>query len=108
MGSCSRSPTSSGLCSNSTLFFAGLVFALLMLLHFSVRISLLERRVTMLIQEIGLMTVQAAEDEPAGQDEDAVQCGLTPGSSSILQRLVCVRKHCKRGPTTRSVMTPPR
>ena len=40
----------------STLFFFGLVFALLMLLHFSVRISLLERRVTLLVQELGLLS----------------------------------------------------
>jgi hypothetical protein len=47
---------------SSTLFFFGLVFALLMLLHFSVRVSSMERRVTMLVQEMGLLTV--AEPEP--------------------------------------------
>jgi hypothetical protein len=47
----------------STLFFCGLIFALLMLLHFSVRVSALERRVTMLIQEVGLMNVTAAEPD---------------------------------------------
>jgi len=31
------------------------VFALFMLLHFSVRVSQLERKVTMLVQEIGLL-----------------------------------------------------
>lgn len=41
---------------SSTLFFFGLIFALLMLLHFSVRISLLERRITMLVQEIALLS----------------------------------------------------
>ena len=45
----------------STLFFFGLIFALLMLLHFSVRVSALERRVTMLAQEIGLMNVVTPE-----------------------------------------------
>jgi hypothetical protein len=43
---------------SSTLFFTGLIFALLMLLHFSVRISGLERSLTALVQELGLMTVE--------------------------------------------------
>jgi hypothetical protein len=43
---------------SSTLFFTGLIFALLMLLHFSVRISSLERSLTALVQELGLMTVE--------------------------------------------------
>jgi hypothetical protein len=48
----------------STLFFFGLVFALFMLLHFSVRVSQLERKVTMLVQEIGLLgRVEPGEDE---------------------------------------------
>jgi hypothetical protein len=51
---------------SSTLFFFGLAFALLMLLHFSVRISQLERSVTLLVQEIGLMRVR---EEPADSDE---------------------------------------
>jgi hypothetical protein len=57
----------------STLFFFGLIFALLMLLHFSVRVSALERRVTMLVQEVGLMNVKAAEPdelEPAELPSD--------------------------------------
>jgi hypothetical protein len=49
----------------STLFFFGLLFCLVLLLHFSVRISALERRLTTLVQEVGLMTVE----EP---DEDAL------------------------------------
>jgi hypothetical protein len=50
---------------SSTLFFFGLVFALLMLLHFSVRVSLLERRLTALVQELGLISAerQAALEE---------------------------------------------
>ena len=58
---------------SSTLFFFGLVFALLMLLHFSVRVSSMERRVTMLVQEMGLLTVA----EPA-RDEDEEPAGLPP------------------------------
>jgi hypothetical protein len=38
----------------STLYFFGLIFALLLLLHFSVRVSDLERRVVSMIQEIAL------------------------------------------------------
>jgi hypothetical protein len=43
---------------SSTLFFFGLIFALLMLLHFSVRISHLERSLTSLVQELGLMSAE--------------------------------------------------
>jgi hypothetical protein len=63
----------------STLFFSGLVFALLMLLHFSVRVSALERRVTTLVQEIGLMNAaraDAAAEEPApaeGDDHEVIE-----------------------------------
>jgi hypothetical protein len=42
----------------STLFFCGLIFVMLMLLHFSIRISALERGLTALVQELGLMTVE--------------------------------------------------
>ena len=50
----------------STLFFFGLLFCLVLLLHFSVRISSLERRLTALVQEVGLMSVE----EPDGAPED--------------------------------------
>jgi hypothetical protein len=50
---------------SSTLFFFGLAFALLMLLHFSVRISRLERSMTMLVQEIGLMRVEERPEDVA-------------------------------------------
>ncbi len=39
---------------SSTLYFFGLMFAFFLLLHFSIRISLLERRLTALVQEIAL------------------------------------------------------
>ena len=48
---------------SSTLFFFGLAFALLMLLHFSVRISQLERRITVLIQELGLISVREGDKD---------------------------------------------
>jgi len=56
---------------SSTLFFFGLVFVLLMLLHFSVRVSMLERRITALVQEIGLLTISAPSSphEPHAEDE---------------------------------------
>ena len=43
---------------SSTLFFIALIFVMLMLLHFSVRISHMERNLTALVQELGLMTVE--------------------------------------------------
>jgi len=49
----------------STLFFFGLMFVVLVLLHFSVRISALERRVTALVQELGILSV---EDSPVPQN----------------------------------------
>jgi hypothetical protein len=48
---------------SSTLFFFGLVFAFLLLLHFSVRISALERQLTALVQEIGLLRVREPPDD---------------------------------------------
>jgi hypothetical protein len=51
----------------STLFFFGLLFCLVLLLHFSVRISSLERRLTSLVQEVGLMSVE----EPGEDEEEA-------------------------------------
>ena len=46
----------------STLFFFGLLFSIVLLLHFSVRISSLERRLTTLVQEVGLMAVEDPEE----------------------------------------------
>lgn len=53
-----------GVADSSTLFFFGLLFAFFMLLHFSVRVSALERRLTGLVQEIGLLGVRL----PPGPD----------------------------------------
>jgi hypothetical protein len=55
---------------SSTLFFFGLVFALLMLLHFSVRVSSMERRITMLVQELGLLTVQEPPEADPERDRE--------------------------------------
>ena len=46
----------------STLFFFGLLFCIVLLLHFSVRISALERQLTTLVQEVGLMAVEEPDD----------------------------------------------
>ncbi len=56
---------------SSTLFFFGLVFVLLMLLHFSVRVSMMERRITALVQEIGLLTISSPSSphEPHAEDD---------------------------------------
>ena len=55
----------------STIFFFGLIFFLLLLLHFSVRVSTLERRLTTLIQELGVN--EAGELESAPDDKAGAQ-----------------------------------
>jgi hypothetical protein len=62
--------------SQNTLFFFGLMFVVLMLLHFSVRISAMERRITSLVQELGLLTLKPAQptrdvEEPLDRDVPA-------------------------------------
>jgi hypothetical protein len=52
-----------GVAPSSTLFFFGLLFVMFMLLHFSVRTSQLERRLTALIQEIGMLSAQHPREE---------------------------------------------
>jgi hypothetical protein len=54
----------------STLFFFGLLFCLVLLLHFSVRISSLERRLTALVQEVGLLSVEEPEDAPVASEPE--------------------------------------
>jgi hypothetical protein len=54
----------------STLFFFGLIFVMLMLLHFSVRVSHLERRMTALVQEIGLLSAQRDGARPGPHVEE--------------------------------------
>jgi len=53
-----------GVAPSSTIFFFGLLFVFLMLLHFSVRVSAMERRLTTLVQEIGIRGVGGAEPKP--------------------------------------------
>ncbi|GAC1436387.1 MAG: hypothetical protein NVSMB51_07740 [Solirubrobacteraceae bacterium] len=48
---------------SSTLYFFGLIFVLLLLLHFSVKISVLERRLTTMIQETALLAERRQREE---------------------------------------------
>jgi hypothetical protein len=52
---------------SSTLFFCGLVFVIVLLLHFSVRISAMERRITSLVQELGLLSLE--QRQPLGPEQ---------------------------------------
>jgi hypothetical protein len=47
---------------SSTLFLLGIVFAILVMLHMSVRISSLERKVTAVVQEVGIQNVEAEQE----------------------------------------------
>ncbi|RKQ92879.1 hypothetical protein C8N24_2735 [Solirubrobacter pauli] len=68
-----------GVAPSSTIFFFALLFVFCMLLHFSVRVSALERRLTALVQEIGIMAVRSPDAdakvpvEPAKAEEPAEQ-----------------------------------
>jgi hypothetical protein len=53
----------------STLYFFGLIFVIFLLLHFSVRVSQLEKRVTAMIQEVALL---GGRGQPAGEDAKAL------------------------------------
>lgn len=47
----------------STLYFFGLLFVVLLLLHFSIRVSALERRVIVLLQEVALLGERSRRPE---------------------------------------------
>ena len=47
---------------SSTLFLFGILFAVLVMLHMSVRISSLERKVTLLVQEFGIRGAEQPEE----------------------------------------------
>jgi hypothetical protein len=55
---------------SSTLFFFGLVFVISLMLHFSIRISLLERRITSLVQEMGLLALENRDPHPGDLQSD--------------------------------------
>jgi hypothetical protein len=67
----------------STLFFFGLLFSLVLLLHFSVRISSLERRLTALVQEVGLMGVE--EPDAKGEAESEGEPEPEPGHAEAVR-----------------------
>jgi hypothetical protein len=54
-----------GVALSSTLFFFALLFVFFMLLHYSVRISALERRFTALVQESALAPCAGGRRSPA-------------------------------------------
>src|SRR5439155_870240 len=54
----------------STLYFFGLLFVILLLLHFSLRVSQLERRVIALLQEIALLGDGHRDGPPEGGREE--------------------------------------
>jgi len=67
----------------STLYFFGLLFVVALVLHFSVRVSRLERRVTSMMQEIALLgarrnaaAANGAESSDA-EDGDAEEHGVS-------------------------------
>jgi hypothetical protein len=65
---------------SSTLFFFGTAFLILMVLHFSVRVSELERRTTAAIQELGLLALERREREAqAALERGEPPPGLEPG-----------------------------
>lgn len=53
----------------STIYFFSLIFVVFLLLHFSVRVSSLERRVVVLLQELALLAERERHAEPAEQTE---------------------------------------
>ena len=67
-----------GVAPSSTIFFFALIFVLCMLLHFSLRVSALERRLTLLVQEIGLRGAHLPEDGEDGEEAARVGPGV-PG-----------------------------
>jgi len=58
-----------GVALSTTLFFFALLFVFFMLLHYSVSISTLERRLTALVQEIGLLGPSAAVEDRPDRDQ---------------------------------------
>jgi len=52
----------------STLYFFSIIFVVFLLLHFSVRVSNLERRVVVLLQEVALLSERDAHPTAPGED----------------------------------------
>lgn len=69
----------------SALYFFGILFVVFLLLHFSVRVSNLERRVIVLLQEIALLGErdgEAASPRSADRRSAEIACRSGPGDPS--------------------------
>jgi hypothetical protein len=66
----------------STLYFFGLLFVVLLLLHFSVRVSDLERRVIVLMQEVALLNRRPGRASPARSGRVEESDGERHGASA--------------------------
>lgn len=64
----------------STIYFFSLIFVVFLLLHFSVRVSSLERRVIVLLQEVALLGERRAESDT----DDAEQAEKRETEASVL------------------------
>ncbi len=64
----------------STLYFFGLIFVVFLLLHFSVRVSNLERRVIVLLQEVALMN----EREQRAREAETTEVAEHESEASLL------------------------
>ena len=65
----------------STLYFFGLIFVMSLLLHFSVRVSRLERRVVALIQELALLSEAHRNGTQDGVRQEAESTARDPSPS---------------------------
>ena len=65
----------------STLYFFGLIFVIFLLLHFSVRVSALERRVILMIQEIALLGERGRPPAAHAEDLGATERDEETGAS---------------------------
>lgn len=73
-----------GVTLSSTLFFFALLFVFFMLLHYSVRISAMERRLTALVQELGLLGVALPVPERPAPPDTSEYRADTPLCSVII------------------------
>lgn len=70
----------------STLYFFSIIFIAFMLLHFSVRVSNLERRVVVLLQEVALLAERRGRPDAPGDGLPAGEsCASTAAQGSRLE-----------------------
>jgi hypothetical protein len=70
----------------SMLYFFGLIFVVALLLHFSVRVSRLERRVTSMMQEIALLGAGKRNGALNGAGEEAGAREDPPEQGAVLEQ----------------------